>query len=72
VKAARSELIALIDQLPDRQVDELLGDARRLADAAPGGSWPPAFVGMIDDGPENGSTPQYIDSVLAGGFGGPR
>jgi hypothetical protein len=65
----RDELIHLIEGMPDDQVDVLLADARRLSSSKPKGTWPPTFVGMIKDGPEAGSSPQYIDSVLARGFG---
>jgi hypothetical protein len=70
--ANRDELLHLIEGLPDDQVDVLLADVRRLAVAGHRGTWPPAFVGMIKDGPANGSTPEYIDSVLAQGFGSER
>ncbi|MFT3873228.1 MAG: hypothetical protein QM714_11380 [Nocardioides sp.] len=50
-------------------MDVLLADARRLSLTKPKRTWPPKFVGMIKDGPVDGSTPEHIDSVLAGGFG---
>ncbi len=65
----RDELIHLIEDLPDDQVDVLLADARRLRSVKSKGAWPPRFVGMIKDGPVNGSTPEYIDSVMVSGFG---
>lgn len=65
----RDELINLIEGMADDQVDALLADARRLSPSKPKSTWPPKFVGMIKDGPEDGSSPEYIDSVLAAGFG---
>ena len=70
--ANRDELIHLIEGLPDDQVDVLLADARRLAAAKPKGTWPPKFVGMIKDGPVNGSSPDYIDAALSRGSGSER
>ncbi len=70
--ANRDELIHLIEGLPDDQVDVLLSDARRLAREKPKGTWPPKFVGMIKDGPTNGSSPEHIDAVLSRGFGSER
>jgi hypothetical protein len=54
--ANRDELVRLIEGMPDDQVDVLLADARRLTGAKPKGTWPPKFVGMIKDGPADGST----------------
>ncbi len=65
--ASRDDLIHLINDLPDDQVEVLLRDARRLSEPSPRRAWPPRFVGMITDGPVDGSTPEYIDSVLARG-----
>lgn len=70
--ASRDELIHLIEGMPDDQVDALLADARRLASARPKGTWPPKFVGMIKDGPKDGSSPAYIDATLSRGFGSER
>lgn len=70
--ANRDELIHLIEGLPDDQVDTLLADVRRLAVVGARTTWPPAFVGMIKDGPTNGSSPEYLDSVFAQGFGSER
>jgi len=70
--ANRDELIHLIEGLPDNQVDALLADARRRTAAKPKGTWPPKFVGMLKDGPTNGSSPEYIDMVLSRGFGSER
>lgn len=70
--ANRDELIHLIEGLPDDQVDVLLAGARRLAGEKPKGTWPPKFVGMIKDGPVDGSSPEYIDAVLSRGFGSER
>ena len=50
------ELIHLIEGLPDDQVKALLADARRRPFAKPKTTWPPKFVGMIKDGPADGST----------------
>jgi hypothetical protein len=61
--ASRDELIHLIEVMPDDQVDALLADARRLASARPKATWPPRFVGMIKDGPANGSTTVNRDVV---------
>lgn len=72
VTANRDELIHLIEGMPDDQVDVLLADARRLSSSKPKGTWPPKFAGMIKDGPDNGSTPEYVDSILARGFGSER
>lgn len=72
VTANRDELIHLIEGMPDDQVDVLLADARRLNSSKPKGTWPPKFAGMIKDGPDNGSTPEYVDSFLARGFGSER
>ena len=70
--ANRDELIHLIEGLPDDQVEVLLVDARRLAGQKPKGTWPPKFVGMIKDGPTNGSSPESIDAALSRGFGSER
>jgi len=72
MSANRDELIHLIEGLPDEQVDVLLAGARRLAGRKPKGTWPPKFVGMIKDGPENGSSSDYIDATLSRGFGSER
>lgn len=72
VTANRDELIHLIEGMPDDQVEMLLADARRLSSSKPKGTWPPKFAGMIKDGPDNGSTPEYVDTVLARGFGSER
>jgi len=69
VTTNRDELIHLIESMRDDQVDVLLADARRLNSSKPKGTWPPKFAGIIKDGPEDGSTPEYVDSVLARGFG---
>lgn len=49
--------------MPDDKVDELLEKVRSLAVASRSGTadkpkppWPPKFVGMLKDGPVNGST----------------
>jgi hypothetical protein len=61
--ASRDELIYLIGAMPDDQIDLLLVDARRLTGSRPRGTWPPRFVGMINDGPKNGPSPEYVDAV---------
>lgn len=70
--AKRDELVHLIEGLPDDQVAVLLADARRLAGQKPKGGWPPRFVGMIKDGPKDGSSPAYIGATLSRGFGSER
>lgn len=70
--AHRDELIHLIEGMPDDQVDVLLADAKRLTGSKRRGAWPPKFVGMIKDGPTNGSSPEYVDAVLSRGFGSER
>jgi hypothetical protein len=72
VTAHRDELHHLIDGLPDDQVEVLLAEARRLVADRPNGTWPPKYFGMIENGPTNGSSPEYVDSVLAKGFGSER
>jgi hypothetical protein len=67
--ANRDELIHLIEGMPDDQVEAMLADARRRAAKKPKGTSPPKFVGMIKDGPKDGSSPEYVDAVLARGFG---
>lgn len=52
----RDELILLVEGMPDDQVAVLLADAKRLAGSKPRGTWLPEFVGMIKDGPSDGST----------------
>ena len=68
----RDELMHLIEGLPDDQVETLLAKASRLVGDKPKGTWPPKFFGMIKDGPTNGSSPEYIESMLAQGFGSER
>lgn len=63
VTANRDELIHLIEGMPDDQIDVLL--ARRLSLSEPQRTWPPSSVGMIKDGPDDGSSPECIDSVPA-------
>jgi hypothetical protein len=70
--ANRDELIHLIEGMPDDQVEAMLADARRRAAKKPKGTWPPKFAGMIKDGPKNGSSPEYVDTVLTRGFGSER
>ena len=67
--ARREELRELVETLNDDQVDRALVMVRRMAGREPAGAWPPKFVGMIQGGPEDGSSPEYLESVLAGGFG---
>lgn len=40
----------------DPRTAALLAGAKRLAGSRPRGTWPPEFVGMIKDGPSDGST----------------
>ncbi len=70
--ANRDELMHLIEGLPDDQVDVLLADARRLAGQKPKGTWPPKVVGMIKDGPKDGSSKDNVDATLSRGFGSER
>jgi len=70
--AKRDELIHLIEGMPDDQVEAMLEDARRRAGKKSKPTWPPKFVGMIKDGPKNGSSPEYVDAVLTQGFGSER
>lgn len=70
--ANRDELIHLIEGLPDDQVEVVLADVRRLTTKKPKTTWPPKFVGMLKDGPANGSSPEYVDAVLSRGFGSER
>jgi hypothetical protein len=56
MSANRDELVHLIEGLPDDQVEAMFVNARRRAAKKPKGTWPPKFVGMIQDGPTNGST----------------
>lgn len=70
--ANRDELIHLIEGLPDDQVDAVLADVRQRVSAKLKGTWPPKFVGMIKDGPANGSSPEHVDAVLLQGFGSER
>lgn len=72
VTANRDELIHLIEGLPDDQVEAVLADVRQRVAEKPKGTWPPKFVGMIKDGPANGSSPEYVDAVLSRGFGSER
>jgi len=72
MSASRDELMHLIEGMPEHQVETLLADARRLTGPKARGTWPPKFVGMIKDGPADGSSPEYVDSVLARGFGSER
>ncbi len=70
--ASRDELIHLIEGMPDDQVEAMLTDARRRVGTKSKATWPPKFVGMIEDGPTNGSSPEYVDAVLTQGFGSER
>ena len=72
VTANRDELIHLIEGMPDDQVDVLLAGAKRLTGSKRRGTWPPKFVGMIKDGPKDGSSPEYLDAVMSRGFGSER
>lgn len=66
----RGELHELIDQLPDDQVALAADDLRRRARSHPVRSGEPfAWIGMIDGGPADASTPERIETELAKGFG---
>lgn len=67
----RSELHELLDALPDDQVPFAAADLRRRAKAHPADRPEPAFawIGMIEDGPEDASSPERIAQELARGFG---
>ncbi|MCW2842500.1 MAG: hypothetical protein JWN22_416 [Nocardioides sp.] len=56
MSANRDELIHLVEGMPADQVAVLLADAKRLAGSKSRGTWPPEFVGMVKDGPSDGST----------------
>ena len=63
VTSSRDELIRLVRAMPDDKIDELLKRVRPLAVASRSGPaeklrppWPPTFVGMLKDGPVDGST----------------
>ena len=65
-------LIELIEGMPENQVNVLLQDARRLSEVPRAAIWPARFVGIIKNGPIDGSTPDAIGAVLARGFGSER
>ena len=73
MNALKMELYELVDRLPESQVSDALDFLRRLVDPASlrrqSTGKPFAWVGMIKNGAENASSPEYIDSVLAKGFG---
>lgn len=58
----RLEMIRLIDGMADDKVDTLLDQVRRMTAPKPRPAWPPRFVGMIKDGPTNGSSPEILDA----------
>ena len=66
--ASRSELIKLIEHLPDDQVEAVLADVRRIAADTSRGAWPPKFfgIGESDDGRTDNA--RRIDEILAEGF----
>jgi hypothetical protein len=65
---AREELHALVEQLPEAEVAEVVSSVRARLQAVPSArSWPPAFFGMAE-GP-GGDLSARVDEVLAEGFG---
>ena len=56
MSAKRDELILLVEGMPADQVAVLLADSKRLAGSKPRGTWQPESVGMVKDGPPDGST----------------
>lgn len=68
---ARSELMHLIEGLPDDQVNAVLADVKRRTQPAPKTErpWPPTWFGAID-GPSDLS--ERFDGYLAEGFGRSR
>lgn len=70
MSTSREELHDLIDGLPDDQVAVVLADVkRRAAPRQRRTTEPPAWFGMIENGPTDASSPEAIDAVLAQGFG---
>lgn len=67
----RNELHELLDALPDDQLPFAAADLRRRATAHSTDRSGPAFawIGMIDDGPVDASSPERIEQELARGFG---
>jgi hypothetical protein len=67
---ARAEFVAVLDRLPDADVEELLAQARsRLESPVPAAAVPFAWAGSIKDGPRDASSPEAIARKLAEGFG---
>jgi hypothetical protein len=67
---ALTELHTVAAQLPDADVEMLLADARSRLNRMPTpASEPPAWAGIIKDGPADLSSPERIDEMLADGFG---
>lgn len=68
VSTPRDELRELVEHLPDEQVPAVLSELRaRLAPAAAGRSWPPAWFGIAE-----GSAPdvsERVEEILAEGLG---
>ena len=73
MNALKMELFELVERLPEDQIAGALDYHQRLAQPVPDQREkkrvPFSWVGMIKDGPSNASDPDYIDSVLAQGFG---
>ncbi|MGH3997750.1 MAG: hypothetical protein ACRDTJ_09845 [Pseudonocardiaceae bacterium] len=67
----RSELHELLDALPGEQVPFAAADLRRRARRRTPRHQdrPLAWIGMIENGPEDASSPERIDQELARGFG---
>lgn len=67
----RSELHELLDALPDDQVPFAAAELRKRAKAHSPNRPEPAFawIGMIEDGPQDASAPERIEQELARGFG---
>lgn len=70
--SSRSELIELINGLPDDRVEAVLADVRRLATDAPRGEWPPRFFGIGESNDGRTDNARRVDEILAEGFGARR
>ena len=69
MSTAIDEIVELLGTMPDDEVRWVLDDAKRRARRYEEPVKLPSFVGMIKNGPSDGSTPEGIDRVLARGFG---
>lgn len=66
----RSELHELLDALPDDQVPFAAAELRKRVKSHSVRPEPAfAWIGMIEDGPEDASAPERIEQELARGFG---